>query len=73
MPRLYRNPSDPSHWLVWSDDLGWSSFPAKINGWDDRTPAGAIVRDCLRRVPLRLAFNTGLLEAFQSRSLDRAA
>jgi hypothetical protein len=73
MPRLYRNPNEPMHWLVWCAEFGWSRFPAKINGWNDRRPALQTERKDLRRVPLRLAFNTGLIEAFQQRRLDRAA
>ena len=72
MPRLYRNPNEPLHWLVWSDE-GWSRFPAKINGWLERCPAGIVLRNKLQRVPLQLAVNTGLLESLQTRSLDRAA
>jgi hypothetical protein len=73
MPRLYRSPDEPQHWLVWSEDLGWSCFPAKINGWDDRRPAGLVLRQRLQRVPLQMAFNTGLLESLSQRSLGRAA
>jgi hypothetical protein len=73
VPKLYRNPSDFSHWLVWSDNSGWSRFPAKFNGWKERRPAPSTDRHQLRRVPLRHAFNTGLLESLQSDVLDRAA
>jgi hypothetical protein len=72
MPRLYRNPNDPQHWLVWSDE-GWSRFPAKPNGWAERCPAGTVIRQRLQRVPLHLAFNTGLLESTPNRALVRAA
>jgi hypothetical protein len=73
MPHLYRSPSEPQHWLVWSDDLGWSRFPAKTNGWRDRRPAGIVFPQKLQRVPLQLAFNTGLLESISACSLSRAA
>lgn len=73
MPRLYRNPNEPQHWLVWSADEGWSRFPAKPNGWADRCPAGIVIRQRLQRVPLHLAFNTGLLESASAPSLVRAA
>jgi hypothetical protein len=72
MPRLYRNANEPLHWLVWSDE-GWFRFPAKMDGWAQRSPAGHVLRHQLQRIPLRLAFNTGLLEFAQACALKRAA
>ena len=63
MPRLYRSPNEPQHWLVWSEELGWARFPAKIDGWQERRPLNTVSREYLRAVPLHLAFNTGLLES----------
>jgi len=71
-PRLYRNPVEPLHWLAWTD-LGWFRFPAKLNGWNERRRAGDISCQILQRVPLRLAFNTGLIEAFECHIPNRAA
>jgi hypothetical protein len=71
--RLYRSPYEPQHWLAWSEDLGWSRFPARINGWEERRPAMVVVRQQLQRVPLWMAFNTGLLESAPSQDLERAA
>jgi hypothetical protein len=76
MPRLYRSPNEPQHWLVWSEELGWSRFPAKVDGWTERQSTNVIARWNLQRVPLQLAFNTGLLESVQSlqpRAFERAA
>ena len=71
--RLYRHPDEPQHWLAWTENLGWSRFPAKINGWADRRPVNVIVRQQLQRVPVRMAFNTGLLESLPARTMAAAA
>jgi hypothetical protein len=63
--RLYRSPAESVHWFVWTEDLGWFLFPAKVNGWAERRPATNVSRQRLQRVPLRMAFNTGLIEAFE--------
>jgi hypothetical protein len=73
MAKLYRNTTDPQHWLVFSDDLGWVRFPAKVGGWADCRPICAVARQSLQPVPIRLAFNTGLIESLRRRGLDRAA
>jgi hypothetical protein len=67
-PRLYRSPAESAHWFVWTEDLGWFLFPAKLNGWAERCPAENLSRQRLQRVPLRMAFNTGLIEAFEGRT-----
>jgi hypothetical protein len=71
--RLYRHPHEPQHWLAWTDDLGWSRFPAKIDGWAERCPANVVIRQQLQRVPLRMAFNTGLIESLPARTMAAAA
>ena len=71
--RLYRHPNEPQHWLAWTENLGWSRFPAKRNGWEERRPVPVIVRQQLQRVPLRMAFNTGLLESLPERAMAAAA
>jgi hypothetical protein len=73
MARLYRSSTDPQHWLVFSDDCGWVRFPAKVGGWKECRPMATIARQSLQRVPVRQAFNTGLLESLKRRGLDRAA
>jgi hypothetical protein len=73
MPRLYRSPRDLQHWFVHVGAIGWFSFPAKENGWSERRPVRTVFGLGLREVPLRLSFNTGLLEAVSSRRANRAA
>jgi hypothetical protein len=72
LPRLYRSPIEPSYWLVWTED-GWFRFPAKADGWADRCAAINVSRQILQRVPLRMAFNTGLIESFELQVPNRAA
>jgi len=72
-PRLYRSSTESLHWFVWIGDLGWFRFPAKLNGWAERCPAGSISHERLHRVPLRMAFNTGLIEAFEDHAQRSAA
>jgi hypothetical protein len=72
LPRLYRSPIEPFHWLVWTGD-GWFRFPAKVNGWVERCAATNVSRRKLQRVPLRMAFNTGLIESFELQVSNRAA
>ena len=71
-PRLYRSPAESVHWFVWTEDLGWFLFPAKLNGWAERYPAKNVPRQRLQRVPLRMAFNTGLIEAFEGHTVHGA-
>ena len=61
MAKLYRNTTDPQHWLVFADDLGWVRFPAKA-GWADCRPISAVARQSLQSMPIRLAFHTGRIE-----------
>jgi hypothetical protein len=72
VPRLYRSPAESVHWFVWIEDLGWFLFPAKLNGWAERCPAKNVSRQRLQRVPLRMAFKTGLIEAFEGHTEDGA-
>ena len=64
LPHLYRCPNEPFHWLVWTDE-GWFRFPAKLDGWAERCVATNVSRQKLQWVPLRMAFNTGLIESFE--------
>jgi len=62
MFKLYRSAVHANHWIAYSGTTGWMMFPARENGWRDRRPARGVDPVHLREVPLRLAFNTGLLE-----------
>jgi hypothetical protein len=71
-PRLYRSPIEPFHWLVRTDD-GWFRFPPKLDGWAERCAATNVSRQKVQRVPLRMAFNTGLTESLELQIPKRAA
>jgi hypothetical protein len=71
--KLYRSNLDPQHWFVQIPGTGWVRFPAKIDGWADHRLVTVPSHRQLNRVPLWLAFRTGLLEAIENRRLDRAA
>lgn len=73
MPRLYRSARDLQHWFVFEESLGWVRFPARINGWAERRPIGAVCGLDLREVPLWLSFNTGLPVESRARKLHLAA
>lgn len=73
MAKLYRSPQEPQHWLVWMEGLGWMRFPARLDGWSDRCPMLSVPRYGLCEVPIRLAFNTGLLESLRLSRFHRAA
>ena len=60
--KLYRSAVHNNSWILFSPGSGWIMFPARENGWSDRRPARGIDPVHLREVPMRLAFNTGLLE-----------
>ena len=73
MIKLYRSSRDLEHWFVRVHGTGWARFPAKANGWAEHR---IITESCphhLDRVPLWLAFNTGLLEWIEKLNLERAA
>ncbi len=63
MTNLYRSAAHYQHWIAYKEGLGWVMFPAKENGWELRRPARGVDPMHLREVPVRLAFNTGLLDA----------
>lgn len=67
MVKLYRSAVHPQHWIAYGDDIGWVMFPAKADGWNERRAATALHPKNLFRIPLWLAFNTGLPEAVQNR------
>lgn len=72
LPCLYRSPVESLHWVVWTEE-GWFRFPAKVNGWAERCAATNISLEKLQRVPLRMAFNTGLIESFEIHAENCAA
>jgi hypothetical protein len=72
MVKLYRCPHESQHWFV-NIGTGWARFPARANGWAERRRVTMFSQQHLNRVPLWLAFNTGLLEGLKRRNLDHAA
>ena len=58
MLELYRSPVLLTHWVAYSEALGWVMFPAKANGWRERKPYRGETGQ-LMRIPPRLGFNTG--------------
>jgi len=71
--KLYRSSLHPHHWIAYSEAIGWVVFPARFDGWDERRPATGLHPDHLFQIPLRMAFNTGLLESFEQPCLDKVA
>jgi hypothetical protein len=64
--RLYRDIDHQDRWIAWSAKIGWVGSHARPNGWAEREPVVELEALRLREVPLARAFNTSLLEAFQS-------
>ncbi len=71
LPRLYRSPVEPMHWVIWTGD-GWFRFPAKLDGWAERCAATDVARQQLHDVPLLMAFNTGLIESLEIQISSRS-
>ncbi len=65
--KLYRSADQPCHWVAHSPSTGWVVFPARQNGWHARFLASGLDPVHLREVPLWLAFNTGPIEAHETR------
>lgn len=63
MVKLYRHVLDAGHWYVSLPEARWVEFPAKANGWTERRPVLILRKGRLQHVPLRVVFNTGLVEA----------
>jgi hypothetical protein len=59
--KLYRSRNYPTRWFAHSPETGWVMFPAEINGWEKRQPARGLDPIDVREVPIRLAFNTGIV------------
>jgi hypothetical protein len=70
---LYRSTKDLEHWFVRIPGSGWARFPAKVNGWAEHRMVTVLSHRHLNRVPLWLAFNTGLLESMEKLGLECAA
>lgn len=64
--KLYRSAKYPTRWFAHGVNVGWVMFPAEVNGWEKRQPARGMDPMDVREVPLRLAFNTGLIEAIDA-------
>lgn len=60
MIKLYRNAQRPNNWVAYVPNAGWVAFPARENGWAERTPARGLDPLYLREVPLENALNAGL-------------
>lgn len=73
MIELYRSSRDLQHWFVRIPGTGWARFPAKANGWAEHRIGTLLGTQHLNRVPLWLAFKTGLLEYIEKLNLERAA
>lgn len=58
MLRLYRSPRILTHWVAYSEALGWVMFPAKPGGWTERKLYRGETA-ALMQIPPRLGFNTG--------------
>jgi hypothetical protein len=71
--KLYRSSAHLHHWIAYSDSEGWTVFPARFNGWEERRPADSLHPDQLFEVPLWLSFNTGLIESLEARRRKQAA
>ena len=63
MTRLYISAAHPGHWVAYVAGTGWTIFPARENGWEQRRPARGLDPMHLRQVPAQLASRTGLPEA----------
>jgi len=70
---LYRSSRDLEHWFVRIPGTGWARFPARTDGWAEHRMVTMFSYVHLNRVPLWLAFNTGLLEDIEERGLDLVA
>jgi hypothetical protein len=73
MIKLYTSAKHPQHWIAYVPGTGWTMFPAVENGWERRRPARGLDPMHVREVLLRLAANTGLIEAAQAIEESRAA
>jgi hypothetical protein len=63
MTRLYVSAAHPGYWVGYVAGTGWTIFPARENGWEQRRPARGLDPMHLREVPARLASRTGLPDA----------
>jgi hypothetical protein len=60
MIKLYRDAQHPKNWVAYISNVGWVAFPAKENGWEQRTPARGLDPLYLREVPFEQAYPAGL-------------
>ncbi len=69
MEKLYRSTLHSNNWIAYIPGSGWFIFPAKENGWESRKPARGLDPVHLREVPLRMAAETGFLDALKKPEL----
>ena len=58
--KLYKSMNFPQQWVAYVPGSGWTVFPAREHGWDERRPARGLDPVHLRQVSVREAANTGL-------------
>ena len=68
-----RGSLDLQHWFVRIAGADWKGFPAKANGSAEHRIVTLLGPQHLNKVPLWLAFNTGLLECIEKLNLERVA
>ena len=66
MLKLYTTTQYKGAWIAYSPETGWVVFPAVERGWEKRKPVRGLDPVHLRQVPVSLAANTGLSEAYTS-------
>jgi hypothetical protein len=71
--KVYRSTVHPDHWIAYSAGTGWVIFPARANGWEERSSAKGLDPMYLRQAPLQLALDTGIMEAMRSSKNGKAA
>jgi hypothetical protein len=60
MIKLYRDGQHPRNWVAYIPNVGWVAFPARLHGWDHRTPASGLDPLFLREVPLQQGCSAGV-------------
>jgi hypothetical protein len=60
MIKLYSDALRPKNWVAYIAGTGWVAFPARENGWEQRSPARGLDPLYLREVPVHQGFAAGL-------------
>jgi len=63
MIKLYRDALRPKNLVAYVPEGGWVVFPAKENGWENRSAARGLDPLYLREVPLEQGFAAGVPHA----------